>query len=173
MRATALKKVISAERSKYHPEAIDLMIEVETDQGTVETWPFGYLPSDLAPITQQVTEWFKNNPQMEIRPAPKLTHLDFGLNRRDVRVAFIGLGLPADAVEIALARKTADSDGELLKVDWLEGERFGRNDPVIVATLEHYIGLDPTLTPEKLDAKWLSIGMMNLSRGAPSPEGVQ
>ena len=158
MYATKLVAVNSAEVSKWHPDLLELSITVETDEGTIETWPFSYNPLDAAPMTGEVKTYLEAHPELHIASPAELTVADFRLNRRDVRVVFMSLGYGAQAVDTALENLPAGAQKDDLQLAWLEDDLYPRDAQVVLSTFEHWRGIDPTLTAEKVDERWLDIG---------------
>lgn len=167
MYATRLVDVKSAEHSRWNNDILDLVITVETDEGTVEDWPFGYHTSDKAPITLAVTEFLAKHPDFEIRDAPPLTAYNFHLNRRDVRAAFIGSGLRSDAVQTAIDNIATGAEREMLMVEWEETGWFRRDDPIVIATIKHWAQFDPTFDEQRFDGNWMRLGLAAMNTGAP------
>lgn len=159
--AVALLDIVRAGHNRYFPEALDLLIKVQTSEGLEETWPFTYVKGDGAPITLQATEWLAAHPDFEIAPAVALTPIDYTLNRRNVRSVFIGLGLPADAVETAIQNKPAGGEREELHLSWLEDDAFRFDAPVVTATFEHWASIDPNLKLSALQARWMEMGKVS------------
>lgn len=139
------------------PGTLDLMIEVKTDDDAREVWPFHYVPADKEPVTLAVAAWLQANPKFAFGPWPKPSTdpNDYRLNRKQVRMAFIRLGLPADAIDIALNNSSKGAEREMMRLDWLEDSVFDRLAPVVIETFAFYAQVDPTLTESKLDAAWL------------------
>lgn len=158
MYATKLVSVNSAEVNKFHPDLLELSITVETDDGTVETWPFTYHPSDTAPITIAAKEYLAAHPELEITSPAELTAADFNLNRRDVRSVFMALGYGVNAVDVALENLERGSQKDELQLGWMEDAMYPRDSQTVLSTYEHWRGIDPTLTAEKVDEQWLRIG---------------
>lgn len=164
MLATKLVEVLSGARSRFRPEVIDFEIRVELEDGSEEIWPFTYVPTDGAPITHGVKLWLEAHPDFEIGEAAPLTPEDFHLSRRDVRTAFITLGLPADATETAIKSRPAGGEREDMLLSWLEDDYFQRDSAVVLATFEYWYGIDPNhLTPEGLDTRWMQLGKRALT----------
>lgn len=178
MSATAVQllDVVAAEQSRYFPGVLELKIKVLTSEGLEETWPFTYSPADPAPISTAATQWLAEHPDFEIAPAVALTAIDFSLNRRNVRSVFIGLGLPADAVDTAIQNKPAGGEREELMLAWLEDDHYRFDSPVVSATFDHWAGIDPNLTLAALEARWMEIGKMLYAQAvvvtAPVSEAV-
>lgn len=47
---------------------IDCIIKVSTNGNTEEEWPFTYNPSDTAPVTLAVKQWFIDHPEFVPEP---------------------------------------------------------------------------------------------------------
>lgn len=169
MMAVKLVGVNSAEVNRWHPDLIDLSITVETDEGTIETWPFTYHPDDPAPMTLAAKDYLAAHPELEITSPAELTTADFRLNRRDVRIVFMGLGYGANAVDVALENLERGAQKDDLQLGWMENDSFARDDQIVLSTYEHWRGIDPTLTAEKVDEKWLDSGKSRIPSVAVSP----
>lgn len=153
-------EVVRAEHSRFWSDVLDLDIRVITEEGVEEVWPFTYVPSDGAPVTAAVATWLGTHPEFPVAAAVALSAADFGLNRRNVRSAFIGIGLGADAVDIAINAKPAGGEREDLMLSWLEDDSFRIDSPVVVAAFDYWVGIDPNLTLAALNTKWVELGRM-------------
>jgi len=160
MYALELLDVLKAERVVFNDRLIDLEIKVRTSEGTEEVWPFTYSPDDNAPITVAAGAWMSAHPDFKIKAARKLRADDFALNRRNVRSVFIGLGFPANAVDIAIENRPAGGERENLMLAWLEDNSFRRDHEVVELAFAHWSGIDPNVTKKMLDDRWIEIGKM-------------
>ena len=133
------------------PQTLDLIIEVETDEGNVEEWPFHYVPDDTWPVTLAVKEWLAEHADFPIAKRPPPTVEDFNMNRANLRRVLVAVGQRADAVETALDKNPGN---EMLRVEWLEAVGgWPRTAPLVKLVLDHY-GIDP----KAFDAEWLRRG---------------
>lgn len=172
--AAKLLDVLSAEYSRFRPDIIDFKIKVETDEGAEEVWPFAYHPEDGSPITLGVKLWLEAHPDFKVAKAAPLTPADFHLNRRDVRTVFLTLGFPADAVDIAIQNRPAGGEREEAMLSWLEDDYFQRDSAVVLIAFEHWRGIDPNLTAEQVNERWILLGKRTLTgeRAVPVSEAV-
>jgi hypothetical protein len=115
------------------------------------------VPSDGAPVTLAVKQYLADHPGLTIakRVIPSRPVHTIHLTRRNVRLALASLGLPADAVELALAESEPADEREILRINWMEAQNLRRDDPIMVLTVNHWrsAGVDEA----KLDAAWLKI----------------
>ena len=145
---------------------LDFIVTVQPREGSSpEDWPFHYVPGDRAPMTLAVKDWLAAHPKFKPgpRPVPSSNPLDYPLTRRQVRFVFIGLGLPADAVDIALVNVEDRPTREMLRIEWFEGRTFRRDDPVVVHTALHWVGIEPPLTDARIDKRWLEIARLGFT----------
>jgi hypothetical protein len=161
MFAVELLDVTKGVRSRWDDRLIDLEIKVLTSEGTEEVWPFTYSPDDNAPMTKKAGAWMSAHPNFKIAAAPKLKPSDYTLNRRNVRSVFIGLGAPANAVDIAIENRPAGNERENLMLAWLEDASFSRDSEIVEMAFNHWSGIDPNLTKKMLDDRWMEIGKMD------------
>jgi hypothetical protein len=121
-------------------DTLSMMVEVELDEGVREVWPFHYVPSDKAESTKTVTAWLAAHPDFPIGPrvVPMRPVNEMAITRRSIRLALVGLGLPADAVELALAESQPDTEREVMRAIWMEAQVVRRDDPIIVITVNYW-----------------------------------
>lgn len=137
----------------HGPETLELEIEVEED-GERKVWPFHYVPSDPAPATLAIKAWLDEHPDVAIKARPPVATTALRLGRRPVREMLVGLGLPADAVEIALDALPEGAEKEAMRLDWMEGQGFYFEDPLVTQTLHYWMAERTDLNTGRLETAW-------------------
>lgn len=113
-------------------------------------------PNDTFGLNPKIREWLEVNPDYPVQPhvPPTTEELRAGmpiLTARRLRLGLISNGIMPSQVQAALEAMPAGVDREKALVEWEYASDFERNHHLILS-----VGAGLDLTPEQIDAMWIS-----------------